>query len=201
MSLFHCFCIPSSGKCTVYMPEKVSSGLHPNYNTPFYLQDARGRKECFGYTCTRGVYWRGTNYLPDLSQISCAHFSNNWNAACRRARGTRSLSSLNCTAKWVRFLHTVKDEQYLLASLVYSAQRYSLLLSKLPFDVLLFLCSVVDLDPHWFLSPWSGSGTRGAKMVKWRKFMFWFEVLYIFLWGLRGFSLELERPSWRSTEK
>jgi hypothetical protein len=60
----------------------------------------------------------------------------------------RSLSSLNCTSKWVRFLHTVKDEQYLLASLVYSAQRYSLLLSKLPFDVFLFLCSVVDLDPH-----------------------------------------------------
>ncbi len=164
MSLFHCFCIPSSGKCTVYMPEKVSSGLHPNYNTPFYLQDARGRKECFGYTCTRGVYWRGTNYLPDLSQISCAHFSNNWNAACRRARGTRSLSSLNCTAKWVRFLHTVKD-------------------------------------PHWLLSPGSGSGIQGAKMVKLRKFMFSFEVLYIFLWGLRGFSLELGRPSWRSTEK
>ncbi len=140
--------------------------------------------------------WNQLQYLP-LSQISCAHFSNN----CRRARGTplTEFAILHCKVGAV-FAHS---ERWTISSCQFSLFSLALLFITVEaaFRRISFSLQCCGSGPHWLLSPWSGSGTRGAKMLKWRKFMFWFEVLYIFLWGLRGFSLELGRPSWRSTEK
>jgi hypothetical protein len=47
---------------------------------------------------------------PTTCQISCAHFSNNWNAACRRARGTplTEFAKLHCKVGAV-FAHSERS--------------------------------------------------------------------------------------------